>query len=676
MTITIHRGSQEIGGLCIELGNSWGERILLDAGRPLEEHPDGPEFDQNRLGKALSPINEHGTLLGVVYSHGHQDHLGFDCIVPLDIPRWLGQDTLALFRLRHDAGFLQDRNGMVAPNWDVYKTYESEKHFEIGQFRITPWLMDHSAMDAYALEVVSDGQRVIFTGDFRAHGRKANVLDHFMEHVDAEPDVLLSEGTNMPHENASPPETEQAIEERLVQLCNTTLGHVFVQCSAENIDRIVGLYRVCKRTERTLVVDLYTALVLQAITAEHENIPYPGKTSWANLKVWYPQPLTKRLVDKLGEKSTVFHFKHVQLKRKDFAGSGKVVMLVRPTMQKELEKWLPEAGEHAFVFSLWHGYLKDPKTASFAEFMAQKGAALHRIHTSGHADPATIQILVNTLKPRVLIPVHTMSPHTFNFPGIRVEYPQDGTTFYCSTVEQMHNPGLFLGRQFREIASWQLIAALVAQAPDRYRVVEQHPGDGMYDVLALFARDTHVAEAYINRNGSFHNKNFHRLTGLWERLAGDTSLLEVLRLIHEIMNLPCPKTLGTLSNDASDIQIYTTFMASLIGALMWTDSHWEWRMGLCDSSVCSELRTDGFEQFPEASQWLQKEPSDSQLWRWCTGVYDIWFLYQDGIPVAVLHGTGWFQVLGGTMHDLRKACKEDGWNVKLTAQRLFEPIVR
>ena len=43
---------------------------------------------------------------------------------------------------------------------------------EIGPFRITPQLVDHSAFDAYALLVEADGKRVYYSGDFRAHGRK------------------------------------------------------------------------------------------------------------------------------------------------------------------------------------------------------------------------------------------------------------------------------------------------------------------------------------------------------------------------------------------------------------------------------------------------------------------------------------------------------------------------
>lgn len=35
-TLTVHRGTNEIGGSCIELRSTSGERLILDIGRPLD----------------------------------------------------------------------------------------------------------------------------------------------------------------------------------------------------------------------------------------------------------------------------------------------------------------------------------------------------------------------------------------------------------------------------------------------------------------------------------------------------------------------------------------------------------------------------------------------------------------------------------------------------------------
>jgi hypothetical protein len=36
LTLTVHRGAQQMGGSCIEIAHPDGERLILDAGRPLD----------------------------------------------------------------------------------------------------------------------------------------------------------------------------------------------------------------------------------------------------------------------------------------------------------------------------------------------------------------------------------------------------------------------------------------------------------------------------------------------------------------------------------------------------------------------------------------------------------------------------------------------------------------
>lgn len=74
LTLTVHRGTRSIGGSCIEIANPTGERLILDAGRPL---------DVDRKAKGLFP----GTLdrsrpATVIFSHCHMDHWGLTANCP------------------------------------------------------------------------------------------------------------------------------------------------------------------------------------------------------------------------------------------------------------------------------------------------------------------------------------------------------------------------------------------------------------------------------------------------------------------------------------------------------------------------------------------------------------------------------------------------------------------
>lgn len=75
--------------------------------------------------------------------------------------------------------------------------YEDRKPFTVGPFTITPYLMDYSAYDAYALLAEAEGRRLFHSGDFRGHGRKAKAFERFIANPPANIDVMLMEGTTI-----------------------------------------------------------------------------------------------------------------------------------------------------------------------------------------------------------------------------------------------------------------------------------------------------------------------------------------------------------------------------------------------------------------------------------------------------------------------------------------------
>jgi ribonuclease J len=128
---------------------------------------------------------------------------------------------------------------------------------------VTPFLIDHSAFDAYMVLVEVNGKRIFYSGDFRTHGRKSVLTKRLMAAPPRNIDVLLMEGTNLGSDKSCA--TEDDLERDFVNPFRTTAGRVFVAWSGQNIDRTVTLYRACRKARRTLVIDLYTAEVLEAV---------------------------------------------------------------------------------------------------------------------------------------------------------------------------------------------------------------------------------------------------------------------------------------------------------------------------------------------------------------------------------------------------------------------------
>ena len=159
MRVCVHRGTQEIGGTCVELAAA-GKRLLLDLGLPL----DGDPADTS-VHPAVDDLAGDGDLLALVLSHGHVDHWGLAHLAGPDLPVHLGAATLRI--LQAAAPFVP--RPYVPANPQVFA---SDVPFTIGPFRVTPHLVDHSAFDAYAFTIEAAGRRFFYSGDIRATAAK------------------------------------------------------------------------------------------------------------------------------------------------------------------------------------------------------------------------------------------------------------------------------------------------------------------------------------------------------------------------------------------------------------------------------------------------------------------------------------------------------------------------
>ena len=384
LTLTIHRGTRQIGGSCIEIAHPQGDRIILEAGRPL----DAPEGASGLLPASL----DRSRPATVLISHPHQDHWGLIEELPPTWPIWTGSASAKLIAI---TGEITRR-----PLAHAFETWHSRSGpFAIGPFTVTPLLIDHSAFDAYMLFIEGDGKKLLYTGDFRRHGRKSLLVDRIMAKPTADIDVLLTEGTNLGSDK--PVKTEQAIEYDFTDLFQRTNGRVFVSWSGQNIDRTVTIYRAAKRTGRTLVIDLYTADVLDRI-AEGTGLPRAG---FPNLKVVVTGGLSSNY-RKQGREDFVTRMATHGISAKRLEGSRHVVMLRRGLIRDYQRAGVMPTADDAFNFSMWRGYLSDPYHSEALEWCRAAGAEIAYIHTSGHASAADLRAFAAAVGPKLVVPVH------------------------------------------------------------------------------------------------------------------------------------------------------------------------------------------------------------------------------------------------------------------------------
>ncbi len=413
MRVKIHRGAHEIGGSCVEV-ESRGMRLVLDVGKPLSAGwgeavalPDVPGF-----------IEADPSLLGVIITHAHQDHWGLVSQIDPQVPIYMGAAT---HRILAEADFWTQ--GLdIAPSGFL----EHRVPFELGPFRITPYLNDHSAFDAYSLLVEGDGRKLFYTGDIRGHGRKADLFDELLRDPPSDVDVLLMEGTNIRPEGSGHgdghTESESDVERAMARTMQETDGLVLAMSSAQNIDRLVTIYRATLQSERDLVVDLYGASIARA--TGNPNIPQPGP-AWPRVHVYVPirQRVTVKNAEAFDRVEAIRPFRVYE----DYIARhrSELVMMFSMVSAPALTKAgaLEGAG---LIWTMWNGYLAEPSGDRLKAFLADQGIPMAQHHTSGHASVPDLKRLAAAIDPCRLVPIHSFGADRFADLFENVTQEEDG----------------------------------------------------------------------------------------------------------------------------------------------------------------------------------------------------------------------------------------------------------
>jgi ribonuclease J len=160
------------------------------------------------------------------------------------------------------------------------------------------------------------------------------------------------------------------------------------------MDRLVTIYRAAKRAERELVLPGQVGYIVMQIG----NKNLPNFRNFKDVKKFTSNPerpheIGLETIKKNPEKYVVF-------------------------LTYKITRALLDGGlfnkDAVYIWSLWDGYKKQENTAQLiAEIAATNTKIAKDIHSSGHADRATIIEFVDKLNPKRLVPVHTAFPEAF-----------------------------------------------------------------------------------------------------------------------------------------------------------------------------------------------------------------------------------------------------------------------
>ncbi len=285
----------------------------------------------------------------------------------------------------------------------------------IGTLKALFFPVDHSIPGSGAWAVETSEGWVVYTGDLRMHGSQKQDTLRFIEATTClKPLALICEGTHSENEWFM---SEAAVYENARLAVELHKGLVIADFPLSNIERLSIFHQVAIDTGRILVVTFRDAYLLEALSKVVKAVPNPLDST--HIKVYGPNKVTlasweRVLAERHGGK--VIDATEVRESQGSFIlcfgyydlpnlvdidpGAGHYIHSSSEPFQEQmvldrarLQAWL----HHFNIRNLGHDHQKNRPVSPF--------------HSSGHLSGSELVDLVEQIRPRYLIPVHTEKPH-------------------------------------------------------------------------------------------------------------------------------------------------------------------------------------------------------------------------------------------------------------------------
>lgn len=240
-------GSGEIG-MNANLYGCDGKWIMLDLGVTFGTH-DYPGIDI--IMPDLEFIEDRKKdLLGIVLTHGHEDHIGA-------LPYLAADLGVPLYANHFTAGLIAHKLAEEGLQNEVkIKTVDIDAQFQLGPFGIRLMPLAHSILEMSAAVIDTPYGRVFHTGDWKLDDHPVLGTPSSAKALtaigDEGVDVLVGDSTNAFNPEASG--SEGGLMDGLLAAVGAAKGRVIVTTFASNAARLKTLGEVAKATGRTLCV--------------------------------------------------------------------------------------------------------------------------------------------------------------------------------------------------------------------------------------------------------------------------------------------------------------------------------------------------------------------------------------------------------------------------------------
>ena len=466
--LTFYGGVNEIGGnkILLEDGDA---KIFLDFGMSFgQANKYFSEFLQPRKCNGLGDFIEFGLIPdlkglyredflkhmershedlgfdGVLLSHAHADHATYINHLREDLPIFCSQESYHILKAMNDTGagsfnditdltrcfetYVNKKGEMsrktTATHEDLkvernYQPFEFGKSFKIKHLTIEPFRVDHSLSGATGYVIHTSSGTVVYTGDFRFHGRREKETTEFMQACkQAKPDLLIIEGTRI-DEGSSKTETD--VEDEICNISTNAKGLSVCNWSVRDTDRMLSFLNAAKKMDKKLAISLKQAYLLDQLSKcsdtlapklDDANIElYANRKSWGligsstcDLKIrnqdydTWERPYLDRAIC----------YKDIK------ANQNEYLMFCTNFDLKDLIDIDPVEGS-VYIKSVCEPFDAEMEIdwERIQNWINHFGLGITSTHVSGHAAANQLREFVEQVQPKTVIPIHTENAQAY-----------------------------------------------------------------------------------------------------------------------------------------------------------------------------------------------------------------------------------------------------------------------
>ncbi|MFA5886851.1 MAG: ribonuclease J [Patescibacteria group bacterium] len=378
-------GQEEVGRNCtvFEYDN---DIIILDMGLQFADE-DMPGIDYI-IPNVASLRGKEKNIRGVIFSHGHLDHIGAAPILleQLGNPPIIGRQlTLAMIKHRQE-----DYKRGTTKNLKTIVINSIDQKISLGKFQISFFKVEHSIIDAVGVIIQTPHGTIIHPGDWMIEGdpMEGGVVGYEELAKLPSPRILMLESLGVAYSKERVPiKTSQGNLEKLI---SEAPGRVIIGTFASQLERVTSLLEYSEKIGKKVILDGYGMKMNVKIAQELGYIP-AHKHTLIPVEEISKYPENKIVVictGAQGESNAVFsrivngNHRYINIKKSDVVIFSSSVIPGNERSVQKVKDQIYRLSDHVI-----HSSIMD-------------------VHSGGHANVDDIKTILKQIKPDYFLPVY------------------------------------------------------------------------------------------------------------------------------------------------------------------------------------------------------------------------------------------------------------------------------